>query len=303
LSALHTLWPDEARRRIEDALERAPAGSVAAFDFDNTMITGDVGETLHYRLCAEGLYAFTDAFWAQIHPDDGRDRIRARYDPRRPEDEAVLDLQAVFIRRLQREGLASAYRWAVTLHVDLPVNDLMRIASNHFEREQALPREVQVRRAPGGEVLRMQRGIERREPMEALAGAVRDAGLVDWVISATNEWAIRAIAPQLGFTAERCIGNACIEEGGVVTAARREPVTWRAGKVEALDTIVGQRAWLSVGDSWTDAELLESAMGLAVLIDRGDVSLRDHAVARGWLVVDARWIERRPTVEEPNESG
>lgn len=284
-------WPDAARPRIEDALDRAPAGAVIAFDFDNTVIRGDVGETLHYRLAAEGGYAGTESFWAQIDPEDGRDRIRSSLARAPLDPDAILDLQAVFLRRLLRLGVAEAYRWAVTLHVDLDAARLHEAALRHAEHESMEPHRVEERTAPDGLRMRMSRGLARRPAVEALRDAARDAGLVDWVVSATNVWAIRAVAPTVGFDASRCLGNRCHEEAGRITARRDGPVTWRAGKVDALAAAAGARPWIAIGDSWTDAELLGAATRLAILVDRGDDALRSHAQTQGWLIVPEAQIE------------
>ena len=61
-------WTPENRKRIESLLEGPPGQAV--FDFDNTLIHGDLGEACMYYIAFQGLVrADLDEFWQEIaHP-------------------------------------------------------------------------------------------------------------------------------------------------------------------------------------------------------------------------------------------
>ena len=61
-------WTPENRKRIDSLLEGPPGQAV--FDFDNTLIHGDLGEACMYYIAFQGLVrADLDEFWQEIsHP-------------------------------------------------------------------------------------------------------------------------------------------------------------------------------------------------------------------------------------------
>lgn len=297
--------PERARGR-SDAAPRP----VVALDFDNTCILGDVGETVHYALCDQFAYALNDeAFWQVIAPEDGRERLRATWNQLRargvreaagdPEGEAFAnDLIAIYARRMRRLGKEAAYQWAPRMHVGLSRTWLHRFSLAHFANEGARALELEERIAPDGTVLKMQRGIRVRTAFREVISLFTAHGFDVWVVSATNAWTVQAVAPHLGVSASRIIGNACRVDGDRITDEREGPTTWRAGKVEAIDHHIGRRPVLAIGDTWTDLEMLRSASDLAVLVDRGDAELAAIADAAGWPRVAAeQFAVERPRVD------
>lgn len=312
-------WSEEVTDALWQVIEEhghdgdVPEGErpVVALDFDNTCILGDVGETVHYVLCERFGYALDDeAFWDVIDPEDGRERLRGTWaelrtrgvqDASEGEEAAAFanDLIAVYSRRMQRLGKAAAYGWAPRMHVGLSPAWLRRFSLAHFEAEGARPVRWEERVAPDGFVLRMQRGLRVRPAFRSLVKVFSEHGFDVWVISATNSWTVQAVAPTLGVSSSRIVGNACRVVGDRITAEREGPTTWRAGKVEAIDQYIGRRPVLAVGDTWTDLEMLGCARSLSILVDRGDEELADLADASGWLRVPADAFE----VESPGQGG
>lgn len=286
---------------------REDARPVVALDFDNTCILGDVGETVHYALCDQFGYALDDdAFWSVIDPEDGRERLKETWAGLRarglreaagdPEGEAfATDLIATYVRRMRRLGKESAYRWAPRMHVGMSRTWLHRFSLAHFHNEGARPLAMEQRTAPDGTTLQMQRGLRVRTAFREVVSIFSAHGFDVWVVSATNAWTVQAVAPHLGVSASRIIGNACRVKGDRITDEREGPTTWRAGKVEAIDHHIGRRPVLAIGDTWTDLEMLRSASELAVLVDRGDAELAAIADEAGWPRVAADHFE----VEKP----
>ncbi len=289
-------WPARAAGRLAQALHAAGPGSVVALDFDNTCIRGDFGEQLHAALCEGLAYALDDErFWSTIAPADGRERLGAAWRDR-PQGQAraalVADLMAVYLRRLRRAGVEDAYGWAATLHAGLRVDALQSLARSAFDAARSAPESATEMTAPDGLVVRRPTGLRLRPALRALVDAADRTGLATWIVTATNEWAVAAVAHHVGVPPERVVGNRCVVRDGTIEVERDGPTTWRSGKVEAIDARIGRRPAVAVGDTWTDVEMLDAAEQLGVLIDRGDVELRRLAEQRGWLIVAAEALDQ-----------
>jgi len=287
--------PDQAstlERALAVAARERPSAPLC-LDFDNTCIDGDVGESLHIALCEARAYALEGPFWDQIDPRDGRDALLELYmrSRERPDDRTLArllsnELIAVFLRRLRRVGVERCYAWAATLHAGMRPSEVAHAALEMFERERLRPRAIEVRHAADGLQLRLNRGITPRAELIALFEAARGAGLPAWVVTATNIWAARAVAPQvLGIDPRYVIGNACVVRDDVITKEREGPTTYGQGKLDAIAAYAGEVPAIAAGDSWNDVPMLEAATHLAILIDRGDRQLRAHALQHGWMVV------------------
>lgn len=293
---LAAVWPDAAAQRLAQALHAAESGAVVALDFDNTCIRGDFGEQLHAMLCEDLAYALDDErFWSTVDPADGRARLRAAWRAGLDGDARaalVSDLMAVYLRRLRRAGVEDAYGWAATLHAGLRVETLQGLAQRAFDAARSAPESIAEHTAPDGLVVRRPTGLRVRPALRLLVEAAEDAGLVPWIVTATNEWSVAAVAHHVGVSPERVVGNRCVVRDGVIEVEREGPTTWRRGKVEAIDARIGRRPAIAVGDTWTDVEMLDAAEQLGVLIDRGDGELRRLAESRGWLVVPAAALDQ-----------
>lgn len=301
-SLIDSGWPTAAARRLEAALSPGPA--LVALDFDNTLIVGDVGETLHYAMCEHFAYALDeDDFWSALPELVGASALRKAWQDlasteagRRSAAARArgldIELIAVFARHFVAFGPQATFDWAATLFAGLRPAQLRQLAADAFERE--LSREIEVVRAQSadGIPLRMNRGIRTCAAATSMLSTMRDANADLWVVSATNRWALEAIAPRFGLRADRILANGCIETNGRITRRRDGPTTWHDGKVAAFEARHGRAPDVVVGDSVSDAPLMRTATRLAVLIDRGDEALRREAIDRDWVVVSREQLGR-----------
>ncbi len=107
-----------------------------------------------------------------------------------------------------------------------------------------------------------------------------------WLVSASNEWVIRAAAAWLGLPPARALASAATVVGGVVTD-RLVRVASGPGKRQALETVVGRAPDVAFGNSRWDAEMLEYARhGFAV---NPTPELARLAAANGWSVHQPVW--------------
>lgn len=127
---------------------------------------------------------------------------------------------------------------------------------------------------------------------QRLIQALQGAGAEVWIVSASNQWIIEAAAPVMGVPVERVVGIRVAVEDGKLTDRVVAPVTYRQGKVEAIQKYIQQQPVLVAGDSMTDYEMLNYAKTLALVINPKDKGAPDHNIARlaqqhGWAI--QRW--------------
>lgn len=122
--------------------------------------------------------------------------------------------------------------------------------------------------------------------MRALLSEARTRGCEVWIVSASNEWIVRAAAPLLGLDPSHAVGIRVAVKDGTLTDTVVPPVTYRAGKVDAILARVGRLPSLVSGDSAGDLEMLAAATGAGLFVehDYTDPAVLGLARERGWLV-------------------
>lgn len=291
-------WRPEVRAALQRLLDGPPEPDpVALFDFDNTCILGDIGALFGHYLVETMRYRFDlERFWALIHPDDGRRQLRALTDnaldvapERRLSSEAyrryLAEMAALYGRRLRRAGKRDCYRWAVRLHVGISAQQMTRWSVEAIRRELVADRQPQNLETDDQRQVRIERGIRPFREIRQLIRCLDEAGYQVWIVSATNEWTVRQLAPLFGVPAGRVVGNrVAVDDGGVLTDRLDGPALYREGKVEVVEEKIGRPPALVVGDAVTDYEMLCQATEQAVVIDRGDELLRREGARRGWAM-------------------
>ncbi len=122
--------------------------------------------------------------------------------------------------------------------------------------------------------------------MRALVDEAHARGCEPWIVSASNEWVVRAAAPLIGLAPDHAVGIRVAVENGRLTDRVVAPVTFRAGKVRAIEERIGRKPSLVSGDSSGDIEMLEWATQASLFVwhDYTDAALVERARASGWLV-------------------
>lgn len=132
-----------------------------------------------------------------------------------------------------------------------------------------------------------------RTPLVVLVAQLRTAGWDVRVVTASAAAVVRVAARRYGFSPGQVIGvEVARGSDGRFVDRVEPPLTWRAGKVEAIRRVVRRMPDLAVGDTATDIEML-SASRFALLLDRGNAEARAAAAAGGW------WIQ--PADDDPGE--
>jgi len=126
--------------------------------------------------------------------------------------------------------------------------------------------------------------------MRVLLGVARRRGVETWIVSASNHWIVTAAAPLAGVSPGRVLGIRVQVREGVLTSEAIEPITNRAGKVDAIRQAVGRSPVLVAGDSLGDLEMLQMASEAALLMvrPRSDPALVELGRRSGWLLHELR---------------
>jgi HAD superfamily phosphoserine phosphatase-like hydrolase len=234
-------WSDAVRAGLEAMIGAHGAGAagydpnrppVAAFDWDNTCITGDIGEACLRRIDAEA-----------------RPGVWREYE-----------------RLCREQGDAIGYRFCAEV-----------VGGRHEHALRAWTGAVIADCLRSGEI------VERPE-IRDLIWTLQRAGWEVWIVSASASPLVEVFAQRYGVPANRVVGmDLRRDEDGTLHEEVVGPVTYRGGKVEAIDLRVGRRPTFAVGDAPTDLEMLASA-AYALVFDRGHPLLARAAREAGWWV-------------------
>lgn len=207
------------------------AGGIAAFDFDDTILDGDIS------------LAVLDLLDAETERD-----LHAEY-----EADCAVDV---------RSGYAKLVETLIAGRTELEVRALAT---------QALDTGLSSGR------------LRFRPAILDLIWALQRHGWTVWIVTASPAVMVSVAAQRVGIPANHVLGMWCrVGPDGRFLAPTQEPVTYRHGKVDALSIATGGRSpTFAAGDAVTDLEMLQSAR-YALVLDRGNPTLRDEAAVRGW---------------------
>lgn len=104
-----------------------------------------------------------------------------------------------------------------------------------------------------------------------------------WIVSASSEWLVVAVAPHIGVETDHAVGVRSEVHDGVLSDRTIPPVTYRAGKVQAIQERIGRGVHFAAGNAMTDLEMLQAASGLSLVINPSE-ELRGHCVQHGWAI-------------------
>lgn len=125
---------------------------------------------------------------------------------------------------------------------------------------------------------------------------LQKAGVEIYVVTASVRWAVIPGARKLGIASDHVLGVETSIEDGRVTDQRAGYMTYREGKAEALQKILGpRRPFFCAGNTLGDLALLQLASRAALAVStqpgmqtdeliESEGKLRREAEARGWLV-------------------
>lgn len=292
-------WSPEVDRLVagliearEGATDPASPPPLVVFDFDNTLLDGDISHTLLTFQADHLRYGFDPADPdSRVFPADIAALFQALgQDPEAGTRESLR--RQIRFKVLQRYyqlwkegGKEAGLAFLVQVLKGLTREEVYRLTRDAMDRALTVARCLRKHESNGspGEPVKVQEGLRLRPAMDKMIRRLGEAGFDIWVVSASPEWLVEEAARAYGVPPEKILGNRSSEKEGRVTGDLLTPVTYRQGKVDAINKFIGRRPLLVFGDAWTDWEMLEWAEH-GVLIDRGKADLNKVAVEAGVLI-------------------
>jgi hypothetical protein len=287
-------WNEPTRRALEELIERGAGKHLpVVFDFDNTIICGDVGEATLAVLVREGTIRaarLPKTLSPPFHlPDRGCVTLESSTD--------LTDYYEAFLAPTthgERDPtpLANGYAWAVEVMENLRPSDVVEATHKACAFARPLgPGFIEV--TPGK--TRFPSPVFYPEMVEMLAHLIRHKFDV-WIVSASNVWSVRwmvqeELNPRLrehgtkqGLRADHVIGVSTLltdRRGGLckdallvkedsryaaldekalrrfrLTSRLQFPVPTYSGKIACIHDALGTRPYLGAGDSPGDHAML-----------------------------------------------
>lgn len=129
--------------------------------------------------------------------------------------------------------------------------------------------------------------LAERASVRELVWALHRHGWDVWVVTASAEVLVQAVADRVGIHPNRVVGmRLAVGPDGRYLPGVAPPVTWREGKVEAIALACARDPAFVAGDSQGDLPMLRRAR-FRLVVDRGDEAVRAEARSGGWWTVPA----------------
>ena len=101
---------------------------------------------------------------------------------------------------------------------------------------------------------------------QRLIETLKSHGAKIYIVTASIKWAVEPGAIAIGLSADNVIGVETAVKDGIITDTPVLPITYRAGKVEALMAQSKQAPFFASGNTMGDFELLQSATHLRLAV-------------------------------------
>lgn len=243
---------------------------LAVFDCDDTLIRGDIGESMFYYQLEHFLLRVSPA---NLWPDyPKREELSNLYESLSTlvPAKAIQDRRFIsfadmildwYFNQLAEGKTAKACSDIVRLFAGFTRNEVWEIAEATAKKELASPL------SPwrlGTHTL--PRGVRYIKEAVELLKHLQEAAFDIWVVSGSNRWSVEAVCEPLVIHPDRVIGIDLEETGGMLTERVKKPVPVLEGKVEALKENTSTKPIIVVSDSTYDIPLFNYSAGLKILV-------------------------------------
>jgi phosphoserine phosphatase len=275
---------------------------VVVFDFDNTCIRGDFGRAFFDWMITERKLQLTPETTKAL-PENKREAISAAWKElqQSPQEKQATSKTLQKFRKLMHQAYWSlcnqavdenCYPWQVRFYAGNTPGDVTDMAKKVFLKELSRPL--------GSEQIRIDEkdqapaitstGIRIHQEIGQLISLLTKNGFEIWIVTAGPEYVVKGAAEHFSITPDQVLGMRTKIVDNKLTVEIDPPPTYRQGKVDAIKKHIGRVPVLALGDSWTDAEMLEYAEN-AILIDRGYADLKKKAVESKWWIQPTFQVE------------
>ncbi|MBI5517603.1 MAG: haloacid dehalogenase-like hydrolase [Deltaproteobacteria bacterium] len=348
-------WLPRNRERLNELVRSRGVASptydpmhrpVALFDWDNTMIKNDIGDaTLFWMINNDRIRQPPGRDWARTSAAltaDARAALNRACDalaaPGEPlptsRNAACADELYNIYANSRTSARAAAWTGEVTLTTNQPYAWVAELLAGYTPgqiREFAREAYEENASAPLGatQTVGSTTGVTNYlriyEPMRDLVQVFQANGFDVWVVSASPQQVVEAVAELVGVPNDRVIGIRSVFERGRATYALQGCGAVADGANTMITFDRGKRCWINreiflvpvaqqmerqpearrpvfaAGDSDTDIAFVQDATGLTLAINRGKTQLMCNAYAnyRGRWLVQPMFIQPRPMRATP----
>jgi len=288
----HSLIAD--LNNVIEAIKALPHDEqIIALDFDNTCVRGDLGECVQSQLVDD---LALPLLAEDLSPIGGSafERDISPYLPLRATDEEARRyiqhiVSTEYLRIMEESGHREGYLYSVRLLAGMSPDEVRNHSLKTFKKDLASPMITEEVPPPPGlnrPGYSRTRGLRIHKEMRELVRKAQDQDIKVLVISASAHCIVAPIAEHyFGVPPENIWGiHTDMKDNGTLAPRCVEPIPYGQGKVASIERVVGQRAAFAAGDARTDLEMLQSTRIGALLLDRGNVALRQEAEDRGWII-------------------
>lgn len=288
----------ENASRIQEILSGPPG--LAAFDFDNTLIVGDLGEVAMSYIALQGLLRLDlPEFWKALHHRDltAEDvlQVQSLYDAI-IDDEAdsqflqMLDLLLTMYERIhEHSGLEEAYRWTKVFFAGRTQEELGKIGKYVWQSQL----EESFHSAQITNTRSIPMGLRIRPYMREL---IRELMQRNWqvkIVTASPEDVVRSALGAFALEKDAVHGmNFETDENHLLSFQLREPFPFGSGKSELVSRY-DLPLRLAAGDSITDKELLLASENAIFFDKKSHPQMVELAKEKNWMIepVDSPWAK------------
>jgi len=249
------------------------------FDMDGTLLDGDLGETVFYLhmlhgCIAEDVFASVERGHLVCHNEKAAKGLLKYEEYKR-------------IGNFER-----AYKYSVELLEEQLTYSEVRNLAKQVLQISIPPHEVECRLRDTVVMLRI--GLHLRPYMAALVRRFKQMEIPVWVVSASPQPVVDAVAKAISIVSEHAIG-AVLSRKVKPGNEQENRFPWGDDKVKVLRNF-GVRPFMAFGDSMGDEPLLRSA-NYAFVTPNADAKLIEIAKIMGWHILsfsegDASLIEK-----------
>lgn len=269
---------------------------IAVFDFDNTCIIGDIGDSVLNYSIIENLIDYdlllnSHDFWNFPNGNEKRaDANELLHKSEKNSQEVKEFFLGLYWDLVEAGDRKNAYPLAAKFLAGKSIEEIHAISINVF-KEAFKIREQEYKFGK----FHFHKGIAINDSVFKFMKKLRESGVEIFIVSATNKFIIEAVAKEFfKIPSENVMGITPSFDGQNLLTSKIDesvnPITFMDGKVDAIKLKLGKVPVLAIGDSIGDFSMMKYASDYAIILDKGDGFFRnllsqEEIFSGKWIIV------------------